>query len=73
MPLTSEEAQGGHDGADPADLLGGASHLLLESHEENPERLEHPHHEDVDLRREQTEVRRHRREEKLFLLLSVCG
>lgn len=47
--LTSEEAQGGHDGADPADLLRRSPHLLSESHEENPKGLQHPHHEHIDL------------------------
>lgn len=58
--LTSQEAQGGHDGADPADLLGRSSHLLSESHEENPKGLEHPHDEHIDLNGEGVEVRCHR-------------
>lgn len=54
--LTSQEAQGGHDGADPADLLGRSPHLLSESHEENPKGLEHPHDEHIDLNGEGVEV-----------------
>lgn len=50
---TSREPEAGHDGSDPADALGRASKLVLQSHKEDPEALQRAHDQHVYLRTQQ--------------------
>lgn len=50
---TSREPEAGHDGSDPADALGRASKLILQSHKEDPEALQCAHDQHVHLRKQQ--------------------